>query len=240
MKNKRLIFAICYISYTFIYVARLNLTMAASPLKNEGMLSSAQIGVLGSVFFVVYAVGRLINGVLSEYFPARNMIACGLLLGALANILFGFLPPFTALTVIWDVNAYAQSMLWSSVLKTVGAVYGESNAQKMSAYMVTSVASGNMAGIITAMFLIHSFGVSAAFILPGVLLAVSATAAFFIIGKPDKLTDGTFRGGTLFFHSGNYTKCISVSVNSIAALRHKKNALERAFIFLRQAVAVSK
>ena len=40
--------------------------------------------MLGSVFFVVYAIGRLINGTLSERFSARNMIAGGLLLGALA------------------------------------------------------------------------------------------------------------------------------------------------------------
>lgn len=194
MRNKGMIFAVCYISYTLIYVARLNLSMAASTLKNKGVLSSAQIGLLGSVFFVVYAVGRLINGALSERFPARNMIAGGLLLGALANIFFGFLPPFAALTVLWGVNAYAQSMLWSSVLKTVGAVYGESRAQKMSAYMVTSVATGNIAGIIIAMLLIRFFGAAAAFILPGALLAVSAAAAFFIIGKPDKCAKGTFSG----------------------------------------------
>lgn len=194
MKNKSLIFAVCYISYTLIYVARLNLSMAAPQLKNVGVLSAAQIGLLGSVFFVVYAVGRLINGTLSERFPARNMIAGGLLLGALANIFFAFLPPFAALTVLWGVNAYAQSMLWSSVLKTVGAVYGESRAQKMSAYMVTSVATGNIAGIIIAMLLIRFFGAAAAFILPGALLAVSAAAAFFIIGRPDKCAKGTFSG----------------------------------------------
>ena len=194
MKNKGLIFAVCYISYTLIYVARLNLSMAAPQLKNGGVLSAAQIGLLGSVFFVVYAVGRLINGTLSERFPARNMIAGGLLLGALANIFFGFMPPFAALAVLWGVNAYAQSMLWSSVLKTVGAVYGESRAQKMSAYMVTSVATGNIAGIIIAMLLIRFFGAAAAFILPGALLAVSAAAAFFIIGKPDKCAKGTFSG----------------------------------------------
>lgn len=194
MKNKSLIFAVCYISYTLIYVARLNLSMAAPQLKNGGVLSAAQIGLLGSVFFVVYALGRLINGTLSERFPARNMIAGGLLLGALANIFFGCLPHFAALTVLWGVNAYAQSMLWSSVLKTVGAVYGESRAQKMSAYMVTSVATGNIAGIIIAMLLIRFFGAAAAFILPGALLAVSAAAAFFIIGKPDKCARGTFSG----------------------------------------------
>ena len=186
MKNKKLIFAVCYISYTLIYVARLNLSMAASPLKNAGVLTSAQIGLLGSVFFVVYAAGRLINGTLSERFPARNMIAAELLLGAFANILFGFLPPFAALIMLWGVNAYAQSMLWSSVLKTVGAVYGDTKAQKMSAYMVTSVATGSIVGIIAAMLLIRFFGVSAAFIVPGALLAVSAAAVLIIIGKPDK------------------------------------------------------
>lgn len=194
MKNKGLIFAVCYISYTLIYVARLNISMAAAPLKAGGELTSAQIGLLGSVFFVVYSVGRLINGTLSERFPARNMIAAGLLLGALANILFGFLPPFPALTVLWGVNAYAQSMLWSSVLKTVGAVYGESRSQKISAYMVTSVATGNIAGIIVAMLLIRSFGVRMAFIIPGALLAASAAAVFIITGKPDKCSVSGFSG----------------------------------------------
>lgn len=194
MKKNRLIFVVCYAAYTLIYVARLNLSMAASPLKNAGTLTSEQIGVLGSAFFAVYACGRLINGILSERFPARNMIAIGLLIGAAANILFGFFTSFAALLLLWVLNAYAQSMLWSSVLKTVGAVYGADRSQKMSAYMVTSVATGNIAGIIVAMLLIRRFGVSAAFIVPGILLAITAVAVLTVLGKPDECRAGEFSG----------------------------------------------
>lgn len=194
MKKNRLIFAICYTAYTLIYVARLNLSMAASPLKNAGALTSEQIGLLGSAFFAVYACGRLINGILSERFPARNMIAIGLLMGAAANILFGFFTSFASLLMLWILNAYAQSMLWSSVLKTVGAVYGADKSQKMSAYMVTSVATGNITGIIVAMLLIRRFGVSAAFIVPGILLAITAVAVLTVLGKPDERRAGDFSG----------------------------------------------
>ena len=184
--RKKAVFIVCYLAYTFIYIGRLNLTMASPALKSQNIFTSAQIGLLGSVFFVVYALGRLVNGVLSEHFHARNMIAAGLLLGAAANIIFGFLPPFAAVLLVWAVNAYAQSMLWSAVLKTMGAVYGEEKAQKMSAYMITSVAAGNIAGILLGTLIISKIGVNAAFIIPGGMLAAAALVVALVVGKSDK------------------------------------------------------
>ena len=50
MKRRTLhIFLICYLAYVFIYVARLNLSMAAPSLKALAILDTAQIGVLGSM-----------------------------------------------------------------------------------------------------------------------------------------------------------------------------------------------
>ena len=55
MKNKKTgIFTVCYLAYLFIYVARLNLSMAAPGLKDLQILSMEQIGLLGSVFSIVY------------------------------------------------------------------------------------------------------------------------------------------------------------------------------------------
>ena len=82
-------------------------------MKSQNIFTSAQIGLLGSVFFVVYALGRLVNGVLSEHFHARNMIAAGLLLGAAANIIFGFLPPLVRLRLFGKHNLYLrEKTLW--------------------------------------------------------------------------------------------------------------------------------
>ena len=68
--RKKAVFIVCYLAYTFIYIGRLNLTMASPALKSQNIFTSAQIGLLGSVFFVVYALGRLVNGVLSTHMPS--------------------------------------------------------------------------------------------------------------------------------------------------------------------------
>lgn len=56
MRKKYFIFAVLFLSYTFIYVARLNLSMAGSDLISEGILDSVQLGILGSLFSAVYAL----------------------------------------------------------------------------------------------------------------------------------------------------------------------------------------
>ena len=57
MKKKTLlIFLICYFAYTAIYIARVNLSMAAPELREIQILTEAQYGVLGSVFSIIYSV----------------------------------------------------------------------------------------------------------------------------------------------------------------------------------------
>ena len=117
MKKQNIrIFLVCYASYLFIYVARLNLSMAAPGLKNLAVLSTEQIGLLGSVFSVVYACGRLFSGLLSDRQAPWKMISTGLVLCGISNICFGLFPPFLAILLLWGVNAFAQSMLWGAIL----------------------------------------------------------------------------------------------------------------------------
>ncbi len=161
------IFPVCYIAYLFIYVARLNLSMAAPGLKELQILSMEQIGVLGSVFSVVYACGRLLSGILSDRVAPWKMISSGLLLCGISNLCFGMFPPFAAIVLLWSTNAVAQSMLWGSILRILSAIYPESVAKKRASYMATTVASGNLVGILLNSALISRFGLSWAFVVPG-------------------------------------------------------------------------
>ena len=119
--NKRsfVIFVALYLTYTAIYVARLNLSMASPEMKSEGLLSSAQLGFLGSLFSVIYACGRLLNGILSDRVAPWKMICTGLVLAGISNLAIGMLPPFAGMALCWSANAFAQSMLWSSILTVV-------------------------------------------------------------------------------------------------------------------------
>ena len=168
MRNsKSRVFFVCYAAYLFIYVARLNLSMAAPGLKEMQILSVEQIGLLGSVFSVVYACGRLFSGALSDRIAPWKMISTGLFLCGISNLCFGLFPPFPAIMLLWGTNALAQSMLWGSILRILSAIYPEQLAKKRASYMATTVASGNLTGILLNSVLINRFGLSWAFLIPG-------------------------------------------------------------------------
>ena len=166
-KQTSRIFLVCYFAYLFIYVARLNLSMAAPGLKEASILSMEQIGMLGSMFSVIYACGRLLSGVLSDRYPPWKMISLGLVLCGISNICFGLFPPFGAILLLWGVNAFAQSMLWGSILRILSAIYPESIAKKRASYMATTVAAGNLVGILLNTGLINRYGTAWAFLVPG-------------------------------------------------------------------------
>lgn len=170
-------FAICYLAYTAIYVARLNLSMAAPELSESGILTAAQIGVLGGIFSVVYACGRLFNGILNDRIVPWIMIAAGLAAVGAGNVISGFFPPFAAMAVLWGVNAYGQSMLWGSGLHVISALYEPSAAKTKSAQYATAVAMGNLAGVVFNAWIIARFGARYAYFVPGALCLLIGVVA---------------------------------------------------------------
>ncbi len=180
-KSSFVIFAALYITYTAIYVARLNLSMASPGMKAAGMLSAAQFGLLGSLFSVVYACGRLLNGILSDRVAPWKMICTGLVLAGVANLAIGMLPPFAGMALCWSANAFAQSMLWSSILTVISMTYVPETARKRMSVMITSVATGNILGILINTFIIDRFGLRWAFIIPGAATLVLAAVNLVLV-----------------------------------------------------------
>lgn len=168
LKQANARFAICFIAYTCIYIARFNLSIASPALIEEGFFDAGQIGILGSIFSVVYATGRLFNGSLSDRVLPWIMICTGLIAVSFANLLCGLFPPFIGMALLWGVNAWAQSMLWSSELCVVCSIYDEKKVKARTAQLVTSVAVGNLLAILFNTWLVSGYGVHYAFIVPGV------------------------------------------------------------------------
>lgn len=182
-KHHRLIFWTVYIAYTAIYIARINLSVASPELIDMNIVNEAQVGILGSVFSTVYAVGRLINGGLSDKNPPWLMLTVGVTVVGISNLCVSFLPPFIAIFLLWTTNAYAQSMLWSSVLCVVSSLYDGNEAKKKTSVMVSSVATGNLLAIIICTYFITKFGVAYAFIVPGMLTVLLGAMVFFATRK---------------------------------------------------------
>ena len=200
-KRNRLIFLIVYLAYTSIYIARVNLSMAGPDLNLEGIVTTAGLGLLGGIFSTVFAAGRLLNGTISDRVPPYKMLTIGLCLAGVSNILISFFPPFIGIFVLWMTNAYAQSMLWSSVLCVVSSMYDSRTAKKRTSLMVTSVAMGNILGIILNTLLITKLGLRYAFAVPGILTIVLGALTFLFTRhiRPNSDSQGAQKKHLSFF-----------------------------------------
>lgn len=178
--KRRLIFAVIYLAYTAIYIARTNISIAEVALEELSIVNTVQFGILGSVFSCVFATGRLVNGIIGDKAAPWVMLTIGLSFAGISNLLIGFLPPLSAIFILWGTNAYAQSMLWSSVLCVISGMYPPMVAKRKTSIMVTSTAAGNIASILLCAFLIEKLGVEFAFIVPGALTLLLAGAVLLL------------------------------------------------------------
>ncbi len=170
IKKESIVFILCWIAYASIYFGRINLSVAASDIQSFLGINKAQIGLLGTVFFWIYATGQLINGNLGDRFAGYKMIFLGLLVTGTSNILFGSSSGFIPLLVIWTVNGYAQSMLWGPMVRTLSDWYPENMKSKISVGISTSMTVGyllawGLSGRLTA-----TAGWRPAFIVPGIFI----------------------------------------------------------------------
>ena len=110
------------VTYTLYYVCRMTLGVVKQPLIDGGVLTAGQLGIIGSAFYFVYAVGKFINGFIADYCNIRRFMAVGIGVSAVVNLLlgvlgllhgplaFGSLVILLAFAVLWGVNGWVQSM----------------------------------------------------------------------------------------------------------------------------------
>ena len=106
------------VAYTLYYVCRMTLGVVKQPLIDGGVLTAGQLGIIGSAFYFVYAVGKFLNGFIADYCNIRRFMAVGIGISAAANLLLGLTglwswPAgllFVLFAVLWGVNGWMQSM----------------------------------------------------------------------------------------------------------------------------------
>ncbi len=109
-------------AYALYYVCRMAMSVVKQPLIDGGIFTAAQLGIIGSAFYFVYAFGKFANGFIADYCNVRRFMATGLLVSTVVNLLmgiFGLLQGWTGVSttllfvvfaVIWGINGFCQSM----------------------------------------------------------------------------------------------------------------------------------
>ena len=116
------------IGYALFYFVRKNFSIVMPALESELGLTKAKLGLFLTLNGVIYGVSRFVNGFFADRMSRKKMMAAGLFLSAVVNILIGLSPQMdglfnlldaegkatTGLVVLigslWLINGYTQGM----------------------------------------------------------------------------------------------------------------------------------
>ncbi len=150
-KNAMLLGLMCSIAYLAVYIARNALSAASPQILQGGIFTTEQIGTMSSVYFIAYAFGQLINGIIGNRVKGKYMIGFGLLLAAIGNLALPYLAglPGTAV-VFYGSSGFCLAMIYGPMTKMV-AENAEEYASKCSVgYTLASFLGSPVAGLLAA------------------------------------------------------------------------------------------
>lgn len=186
-KTQVKIFVLCWAAYASIYFGRVNLSVAIPRIQDSFGWSKGSIGLIGTLFYWVYGFGQLINGQIGDKVSARKIIFLGLMTTAVCNILFGFSYVYLIMVILWVVNAYAQSLLWGPIVKSITNWYEYDKRCSVSIGISTSMVAGYLLAWGGSGLLISRYEWNYVFLIPGVVILIYSIIWFaFFRDKPMK------------------------------------------------------
>lgn len=176
LKWQWIVFGLCWLGYASVYFGRVNLSIALPDIQQEFDFSKSQISLISSVFFWVYAVGKLINGMIGDKVSGKMFVFLGLFLAGVANILFGFTASLLTMALIWSVNAYVQSGLWGPMSNMLTQWFSYQRKSLIAVALSTSMVAGYVLGWGLSGKISVELGWRAAFWTPGIFIAAFSVA----------------------------------------------------------------
>lgn len=119
-RNAIRITLLCFLTYLSVYFAK-NVLSAVSPqMLEDGVVTQQALGAFSSTYFICYAFGQLINGMIGDKIKARYMICTGVIMAGVSIILFLQLmaTPWAA-RIAYGFTGFFLSMIFAPLTKMV-------------------------------------------------------------------------------------------------------------------------
>jgi OPA family glycerol-3-phosphate transporter-like MFS transporter len=108
------------VGYAGYYLCRSNLSVVAPELVRELGSSGVDrtgLGLIVSAGILAYAVGKVLNGLWSDFLGGRKAFVGGMVASGLATVAFGLSSALPAFVGIWMANRFIQSVGWGALVK---------------------------------------------------------------------------------------------------------------------------
>lgn len=162
-----------YAGYLLYYFSRKSFTFITPFLTTDIGLSKGDIGLLGTIFALVYGSSKFASGLLSDRANPRYVMAIGLIITGLCNIGFGFSFSLLSFSIFWGLNACFQGWGWPACTKQLTQWFSRSERGRWWSIFSTS---HNVGGFLIAYLASYSaqwFGWRYGMWVPGILCVVA-------------------------------------------------------------------
>lgn len=102
------------LTYMLFYNGRQNINLVMTQMAEELGSTTAAMGVVSSALFWCYAFGQLVNGRLGAFFGYKRFMMFGVAASAVLNVIISFQNSIPTIAVLWGLNGFCQSMVWSN------------------------------------------------------------------------------------------------------------------------------
>lgn len=141
-KKSNLLIFLCWAAYTAAYIARLNYNASMVEILSQLGTTKEAAGTVSSFFFFAYGAGQLVNGLLSKKYNTKISVFVALAASCVINFSMTFCQGIDIMKYLWFFNGIFQSVLWSSLIKTLSDNLADDKLPKAVMVMSTTVASG--------------------------------------------------------------------------------------------------
>ena len=128
------IFLCCWFTYLTAYLCRVNFSSAMTALEMEKGFTAEKLGLIGAVYYGIYACGQLVNGYIGDRVRANRFILLAISGTMLCNLGMAFADSYGLTILLWGVNGCFQSMFWSTIIRVL--------AQNIPAEKRASISAG--------------------------------------------------------------------------------------------------
>ena len=139
------LYFLSWLAYASAYIGRYNYSAVMGAITAENSLSLSAAGAVSTGYFICYAVGQIIFGLLSQSVSPYAMILIGLCGSGLCNLGAGAFPA-SFMGLLWGANGLFQAMIWPPIVR----LFAESMPLERQKHACVSINSTTPAGTLAA------------------------------------------------------------------------------------------
>ncbi len=196
------VFASITIGYAFYYIIRQSYSVIKKPLLASGVVTPTEVGIIGSIFFVTYGLGKFTNSFLADRLNNKRFFAFGLFISSITMVGMGLVNSFLPLAVLWGLNGWFQSYGAGPSIVSLNQWF--SNKQRGTLYGVwfTSHNLGSSFAYFAIAAVVTTYSWSMGFIAAGIICLIGTVFIYF--GMSDRPETHGLPNGAVYY--GERTK----------------------------------